>query len=101
MLGVESSKLTIPGRAFRRRRGAARSRRSRAARSRQARRRLDQGEGYRITDLGVHVDGGSVLLTGRARSEDAAYAAVEAASSVSGVQEVVNALTYPTLAHGS
>lgn len=55
----------------------------------------------RIQDLTVHAYEGQVLLSGRASSESAAYAVVEAVASVTGVNEIVNALSYPTFEPGS
>jgi osmotically-inducible protein OsmY len=100
VLAVDN-RISVPGRAFR-----VGEVREAGALEREVRRELRllasrRGSGFRITGLNVVVTDGSVLITGRAISEDAAYAAVEAASSVYGVHEVVNALSYPTHFIGS
>jgi osmotically-inducible protein OsmY len=96
VLGVNTAQLTISGRARRTgetRDGADVEREVRSSIRRHLM-KLDekQGTSYRIHDLGVRAAQGTVMISGRATSEDAAYAAVDAALSVAGVQEVVNAL---------
>lgn len=97
VLGVSTDQLTISGRASRKgetRDGDVVEREVR----RSIRRHLvelgnqEPGASYRIHDLGIRAAEGTVMISGRATSEDAAYAAVDAALSVPGVHEVVNAL---------
>lgn len=90
VLGVDN-KLSVPGRVFR-----AGDERDAASVTADVRRALGRISGQRVDGLGVVVTGTTVHISGRTRTEGAAYAAMEAAAGVSGVAEVVSALTYPT-----